>query len=95
MFKVNNENSRTTSVTLFSTASIVYFKQVKVSWVNTLLVHIRRVFRNFSGQEPLGMFLKIRALKTFYLQYTGERLQWEKFQRLDTLFFKKKSGHFF
>ena len=107
MFKVNNENTRTTSMTLFSTVSIVYFEQVKVSWVNTLLVHIRHVIRNFcryctfvltlfcfwwfimkkrgitltaaltltlrgyesaialnfSGQEPLGRFLKIGALQ--------------------------------
>ena len=40
MFKGNNENTRTTSMRLFSTVSIVYFEQVNVSWVNTLLVHI-------------------------------------------------------
>ena len=62
MFKVNNENTRTTSMTLFSTASIVYFEQANVNWVNTLLVHIRRVTRNFLGQEPLRRLLKIRAL---------------------------------
>ena len=62
MFKVNNENTRTSSMTLFSTISIVYFDQVNVSVVNILLVHIRCVTRNFSGQEPQGMFLKMRAL---------------------------------
>ena len=36
MFKVNNENTRTTSMTLFPTVSIVYFEQVNVSRVNTL-----------------------------------------------------------
>ena len=54
MFKVNKENTRTMSMTLFSTDSIVYFEQVNVSWVNTyLLVHIRRVTRNFLGQGGL------------------------------------------
>ena len=32
---VNNENTRTMSITLFSTVSIVLFEQVNVSWVNT------------------------------------------------------------
>ena len=59
MPKVNNENTRTTSMTLFSTVSIFYFEQVNVIWVNILLVHIRRVTRNVSGQEPLERFLKI------------------------------------
>ena len=35
MFKFNDENTRTTSMTHFSTVSIVYFEQVNVSWVNT------------------------------------------------------------
>ena len=53
MLKVKNENTRTTSMALFSTVSIVYLEQVNVSWVNTLLVQIRRVTRTFSVQEPL------------------------------------------
>ena len=32
MFKVNNKNTRMTSMTLFSSVSIVYFEQVNVSW---------------------------------------------------------------
>ena len=32
MFKVNNKNTRTTSVTAFCTVSIVDFEQVNVSW---------------------------------------------------------------
>ena len=63
MFKVNNENTRTMSMTLFFTISIVYFEKVNVSWVNTLLVHLIRVTRNFSGQGTLWRFLKIRALR--------------------------------
>ena len=63
MLEVNNENTRTMSMTLFSTVSIVYFEQVNFSWVNTLLVHIIAVTRNFSGQGPLGKFFKIRALR--------------------------------
>ena len=31
MLEVNNENTRTMSMTLFSTVSIVYFEQVNVS----------------------------------------------------------------
>ena len=53
MFKVNNENIRTTSMTLFSTISIVYFEQVNVSWVNILLVQIRRVTKNFRAKAPV------------------------------------------
>ena len=49
MFKVNNENTRTTSMTRFSTVSIVYFEQVKVSWVTTTLVQCT---------SPWGGFLK-------------------------------------
>ena len=63
MLKVKNENTRTTSMALFSTVSIVYLEQVNVNWVNTLLVQIRRVTRTFSMQEPLERFLKIRALR--------------------------------
>ena len=58
MLEVNNENTRTMSMTLFSTVSIVYFEQVNFSWVNTQLVHIIGVTRNFSGQGPLGKFFK-------------------------------------
>ena len=58
MFKVNNGNTRTTSMTLFSAISIVYFEQVNVSWVDILLVHIRRVTRIFQGKSPWGGFLK-------------------------------------
>ena len=63
MFKVNYENIRKTSMTLYSTVFIVYFKQVNVSWVNTLLFYIRCVITNFSEQERLGRLLKIRALR--------------------------------
>ena len=56
MFKVNNENTRTTFMTLFSTVSIVYFEQANVNWVNTLLVHIRGITRNCSRQGPWGSF---------------------------------------
>ena len=96
MFKVNNEKTRTTSMTPFSTVSIVYFEQVNVSWVNTLLVHIRRVTRNILGRDSLGRFLEITALRQiFNLQHTKERFQWEKCRRLDALFFPQKSRHFF
>ena len=95
MFKVNNEKTRTTSMTPFSTVSIVYFEQVNVSWVNTLLVHIRRVTRNILGRDSLGRLLEITALRQiFNLQHTKERFQWEKCRRLDALFFPQKSRHF-
>ena len=32
MFKVNNENTRKTSMTAFSSVSIVNFEQVNISW---------------------------------------------------------------
>ena len=35
MFKVNNKNTKTTSVTLISSVSIVDFEHVNVSWLET------------------------------------------------------------
>ena len=32
MFKVNNKNTRVTSLTRFSSVSIVDFKQINISW---------------------------------------------------------------
>ena len=63
MFKFNNENTRTMSMAHFSTVSIADLEQVNINWINTLLVYIKHVTRNFSGQEPLGRFFKIRALR--------------------------------
>ena len=59
MFKVNNKNTRTTSLTPFSSVSIADFEQVNVSWDHYNLRHhsqftISAVGTVFHGSESIS-----------------------------------------
>ena len=43
MFKVNNKNTRITSMTLFSSVSIADFEQVNVSWVTSFIIFLQLI----------------------------------------------------